>query len=131
MPGPAPRKVLIVDDERDIVEPIVLRLAAAGVEVATARDGEEGLRLARHFRPDAVLMDLAMPEMDGWQLCRRLREDGGGPPPRMVLMTAWVTKDLERRAQSEGFFRVLVKPFEDADMMAALELAPAPQGPAR
>jgi len=131
MPGPAPskapKKVLIVDDERDLVEPLALRLSAgARFEVATAFDGDEGFRKALEDPPDAVLIDLAMPELDGWQLCRRLRENAHTRGARIVIMTAWVSKDLERRALQEGVTKVLLKPFEDADLLDALGAAPAP-----
>lgn len=131
-PTKAPRKVLIVDDERDLVEPIALRLSAGGrFDVSVAYDGEEGWRKALADPPDAVLVDLAMPEMDGWQLCRRLREDSRTRHARVVIMTAWVSKDLERRALAEGVTKVLLKPFEDEELTAALATVPAHAGERR
>ncbi|MDE2489687.1 MAG: response regulator [Elusimicrobia bacterium] len=115
--------LLIVDDERDLVEPLLLRLRRAGLRVGAAYDGAAGLRQARRQPPDAVLLDLSMPEMDGWELCRRLREDPRTRSCRLIIMTAWVTRDLERRALAEGAERLLLKPFEDGDLAEALGLA--------
>jgi CheY-like chemotaxis protein len=122
MPGPAPtRKILIVDDERDLVAPLAIRLSAGGkFQVAAAYDGAEGLRKALVFQPDVAVIDLSMPEMDGWELCRRLHENPRTRQTRVVIMTAWVSKDLEKRALAEGVTKVLLKPFEDADFLAAL-----------
>lgn len=116
------RKILIVDDERDLVGPISLRLAASGrYEVAVAYDGAEGLAKAVAFRPDAALIDLAMPGLDGWQLCRALRADPRTRGVRIIVMTAWLSPDLGRRAQTEGVSELLLKPFEDGDLLRALE----------
>jgi CheY-like chemotaxis protein len=117
---------LIVDDERDLVEPLLLRLRATGLyDVAAAYDGRDGLERAGQFRPDVALIDLAMPEIDGWHLCRKLREDPRTRGTKVIIMTAWLSPDLGRRAASEGVTRLLLKPFEDADLLTALELEPA------
>ena len=122
MPGPgSPKKLLIVDDERDLVEPLLLRLRASGAwEVSAAFDGDDGFRKALIEEPDVALIDLAMPELDGWGLCRRLREHPRTRRTRVVIMTAWTTRDLERRARAEGVARVLLKPFDEAVLFEAL-----------
>lgn len=122
MPKRARRKVLIVDDEQDLVRPLALRLAADGrYEVAVAFDGEAGLARASQFRPDVALIDLSMPRLDGWQLCRRLREDPRTRETVLIIMTAWLSPDLGKKAVSEGVSRLLLKPFEEADLLKALE----------
>ena len=118
------KRVLIVDDERDLVEPMTMRLEADGrFEISEAFDGDEGFRKALYLQPDAALIDLAMPGMDGWQLCRRLHEHPTTRRTRVILMTAWVSKDLERRALSEGVTKVLLKPFENEELLATLDEA--------
>lgn len=115
------KKLLIVDDERDLVKPLALRLAATGrFEVAVAYDGAEGLETAARFRPDIALIDLAMPLLDGWTLCRRLREDPATRGTKVIIMTAWLSSDLGRRALEEGAVELLLKPFEEADLLKAL-----------
>lgn len=121
------KKVLIVDDERDLVEPLALRLSIDGrFEVFKAFDGEEGWRQALALRPDAILVDLAMPDIDGWQLCRRLRENASTKEARIIIMTAWMPGDLKLRAQMEGIVKILLKPFEDEELLAALGARPVP-----
>jgi len=122
MPKLALKKILIVDDERDLVGPLATRLTAAGrYEVAVAYDGASGLERAMEFRPDVALIDLAMPGLDGWQLCRRLREDARTKGAKVIVMTAWLSPDLGKRAHAEGVNQVLLKPFEEADLLRALE----------
>jgi CheY-like chemotaxis protein len=122
MRKPTPKKILIVDDERDLVQPLALRLAVQGrYEVAVAYDGEDGLAQAVRFRPDVALIDLSMPGLDGWNLCRRLRADARTRRTKVVIMTAWLSPDLGRRALSEGVTQLLLKPFEEADLLKALE----------
>ena len=121
MPTPARRKILIVDDERDLAAPLARRLAAVGgFEVAVALDGIDGARQALEMRPDAVLLDLAMPGMDGWELCRVLRADPRTSGTRIIVMTAWLSQDLGRRAAAAGAARLLLKPFKEDELMEAL-----------
>lgn len=129
MPTPK-KKILIVDDERDLVGPVALRLAAAGrYETAVAYDGAEGLAKALEFRPDVALIDLAMPCLDGWQLCRSLRENPLTHGVKIVIMTAWLSPDLGRRAAAEGVGELLLKPFEEDALLEALEREPAGSAP--
>lgn len=121
MPAPI-KRLLIVDDEKDLVKPIALRLTATGrFKVAVAHDGGAGLEEAIRFRPDVALIDLAMPVMDGWTLCRRLKEDPRTRGVKIIIMTAWLSPDLGRRALAEGAVEVLLKPFEEEDLLKAAE----------
>lgn len=123
MPAPATelKRILIVDDERDLVAPLALRLRSLGrFEVAVAYDGAEGLAEASRFRPDVMLIDLSMPKLDGWALCARLREDPRTRGIKLVIMTAWLSPDLGRHATAEGVDELLIKPFEDEDLLRAL-----------
>lgn len=119
MAGAGRTKLLIVDDERDLVEPIARRLRA-GYDVFLAYDGEEGLAVARRVLPDLVLLDLAMPVMDGWELLSRLRREPETRELRVLIMTAWLSDDLEKRAREAGAEAVLLKPFEESALEAAL-----------
>ena len=71
----SPAKILLVDDEPDILEILEFNLRKEGFEVATAGNGEEGLALARKFGPDLIVLDIMMPVMDGVEVCRQLRAD--------------------------------------------------------
>lgn len=116
------KKVLIVDDERDLVELLSLRLSKERrFEVFTAFDVEEGWRKALAVRPDAVLVDLVMPDGGGRQLCRRLRENARTREASLVIMTAWMPMDIKIDAPMEGATQILLKPFEDEELLAALD----------
>ena len=115
------KRVLIVDDERDLTLALALRLSAGwGFTVSVANDGAEGLRKASVFRPDAILLDIAMPDIDGWEVCRRLRDHPDTRQIPLILMTAWAAKDLRERAAAEGVAKILLKPIEDEELLTVL-----------
>ncbi|MDP3541033.1 MAG: response regulator [Elusimicrobiota bacterium] len=116
--------MLIVDDESDLTEALAIRLSSGwGFTVAVAHDGEEGLRKAAAFRPDMILLDIAMPHVDGWEMCRRLRDDPETRFIPIVIMTAWSTDDLHRHALEEGVTKVLLKPADDDELLSVLRSA--------
>lgn len=75
-------KILIVDDERIIAETIAYNLQKEGHEVFTAFDGETALELAKTHQPHLVILDLMLPKISGWEVCRALRQGGGDPNTR-------------------------------------------------
>ena len=79
-------KVLIVDDERAIVDILKYNLEKNGFDASSAFDGAEGLRLARESDPDLILLDVMLPEMDGFEVCRTLRDEGNNVP--IIMITA-------------------------------------------
>jgi CheY-like chemotaxis protein len=103
-------KVLVVDDNHDAAMSLSMLVELLGHEVRTAYDGLEALGLAEAFRPEVVLLDLGMPEMDGYEACRRLREQPWGNPMAVVAVTGWGREDDRRRTQLAGFDQHLVKP---------------------
>ncbi len=112
MPDPRPR-LLIIDDEEDLVEALAVRFSASGFEVDTAADGEAGLRKVSERPPDIVLLDLAMPKMDGWEVCRRIRAKAETARLPIVLMTAAILPEVEAKAKRCGADEVVRKPFDD------------------
>jgi CheY-like chemotaxis protein len=110
-----------VDDEPDLVEALVLRfLAENGCEVETAQDGEEALCKAFNFRPDAVVLDVAMPEMDGWEVCRRLRADSRTRDVPIVIASAWLNGNMKERAEKAGASCFFLKPFVEKELVEAV-----------
>ena len=75
-------RVLVVDDEPNIVELLTVSLKFQGFAVMTANDGNEALKIAREFRPDAYILDVMMPGMDGFELLTKLRGESATPTPR-------------------------------------------------
>jgi two-component system alkaline phosphatase synthesis response regulator PhoP len=92
-------KILVVDDEPDILELVEFNLLKEGFHVQTARNGKEALQLARQDTPDLVLLDVMMPEMDGMETCREMRDE---PTLRNVLI-AFLTARNEDYSQIAGF----------------------------
>jgi type II secretory ATPase GspE/PulE/Tfp pilus assembly ATPase PilB-like protein/FixJ family two-component response regulator len=115
-------KALVVDDEAAIrhIERLMLEEAGLRLAVVTAQDGAEALALAALERPDVVVLDLGMPDMDGIEVCRRLRADSSTAFVPVIMVTAY--GDLERRAAAfeAGVDDYIVKPFERRDLVARI-----------
>jgi CheY-like chemotaxis protein len=123
-PGPS-RRVLVVDDNVDAADSIALLLRLGGHEVRMAYDGPTALLIAQAFRPHAVLLDIGMPGMDGYEVAVRLRRQPGPPPELLVALTGWGQETDQRRSQEAGFDHHLVKPAEPAAVQRLLaELGP-------
>lgn len=115
------KKILVVDDEADIVELLSRRLEDWGYGVLQATNGEDGLRLAQRERPDLVLLDIRMPRMSGLQVCAKLRNQTEQPRIPVIFLTA-----LGRPEQIENGFQqepddYIVKPFEASDLKYRIE----------
>ncbi len=106
------RRVLVVDDNGDAAESLALLLQSAGAEVHTALDGPAGLAAARRFLPHAVLLDLGMPGMDGFEVARRLRAEPGLAGLALVALTGWGQEEDRKRTRGSGFDHHLTKPVD-------------------
>lgn len=120
-PTPAsPLRVLCVDDHVDTAESLGTLLSLNGYHVETATDGEAALARAPGFRPQACVLDITMPGIDGNELARRFRAEPGGNDVLLVALTALGDyRSLERMADS-GFDLHFAKPVEPTDLYAAL-----------
>ena len=113
-----PSRILIVDDNPTNVKVLQTRLAAEGYEVLTAADGEEGLAAARQHTPDLILLDVMMPKLDGFEVCRRLRADAAFPFTPIILVTAMAdSKDVIAGLEAGGD-EYLTKPVDHAALAA-------------
>ncbi|MBV9109453.1 MAG: response regulator [Gemmatimonadetes bacterium] len=113
------RRILIVDDEDDIREVAQMSLEmVAGWEVIPASSGEEGVRLAAEHRPDAILLDVMMPGMDGPATAARLGGDPATADIPIILLTAKVQPADRRRFEGLGVAGVLSKPFDPMELAA-------------
>jgi two-component system response regulator MprA len=111
--------VLVVDDELLVRESLALALRAHGHTVSVAADGVGALERVGTDRPDAVLLDVMMPRLDGLQACERLRADGYTLP--ILLLTAVDSAEAQAHARVVGADEYLVKPFDFDDVLARLE----------
>ncbi|MFD3747892.1 response regulator transcription factor [Nocardia sp. NPDC058633] len=113
-------RVLVVDDEPMIVELLAVSLRYQGFEVATAADGAEALDRARAFRPQALIVDVMMPGMDGFGLLRRLRADGFDAP--VLFLTARDEVDDKITGLTLGADDYVTKPFSLEEVVARLRV---------
>ncbi len=123
----ATQRVLVVDDNRDIAESTSKLLNLSGHETKVALSGEEALRVVASFRPDTVLLDIGMPGMDGYQLCRELRRKVRGQQPRFVAVTGYGAAQNRARAREAGFDEYLLKPVDLDTLNDLLKPSPGPQ----
>jgi adenylate cyclase len=113
-----PARILIVDDNHTNVKILQTRLAAEGYEIITAADGEEGLAAARQHGPDLILLDVMMPKLDGFEVCRQLRADASFPFTPIILITAMAdSKDVIAGLEAGGD-EYLTKPIDHAALAA-------------
>jgi CheY-like chemotaxis protein len=116
----SPSTVLIVDDDEDCRRIYGLALEHAGYNVLTANDGHEGLRLAKFYEPDVILMDIAMPVMDGLAALRQLRSLGSTRDLPIVAVTAMATKHEVMDLSMSGFDELLTKPVAPNEIVAVV-----------
>ena len=112
------KKILLVDDEKDIVKVVSLRLKAAGYEIVTAFDGEDALNKARSVEPDLIILDLMLPKIDGYKVCGLLKNDVRYSKIPIIMFTARAQADDVTLGKELGANDYLTKPF---DAMVLLE----------
>ncbi len=114
-PSTPAKRVLVVDDEESILELVEYHLQRAGFEVALATTGVEGYRMATATNPDLVILDLMLPDMDGFEVCRRIRRQSDVP----VLMLTARTDDVDKIVGLEiGADDYVTKPFNPRELVA-------------
>ena len=116
-----PKKVLLVDDERDLVETLEFRLRAAGFEVITAFDGLEALQKAREQRPDLMITDVMLPKMDGYQVCRMLKFSAEFQELPVVMLTARGQDADKQIGRDVGADLYITKPFDGGELIKKVE----------
>ncbi len=105
-------RILVVDDEPDIVRIVVKIMEARGHQVATARDGIEAIELIKANPPEVVILDLNLPKLDGFEVCRQIKSNPATAHVPVVMMTAaYVSVDDARIGHAVGADEYVVKPF--------------------
>lgn len=105
-------KILIVEDERDLMTMIKLRLEAAGYQTSEAYDGQQGLEKARKEKPDLIILDLMLPKMDGYRVCRLLKFDEKYKNIPIIMFTARAQDSDKKMGEEVGADAYVIKPFE-------------------
>jgi two-component system CheB/CheR fusion protein len=121
------RRVLVVDDVRPSARTLAMMLTGLGQETRTEHDGPSALAAAPVFRPDVVLLDIAMPGMDGYEVARRMRRDTNGRTAVLVALTGFGQEEDRRRAFEAGFDHHLVKPTSVDALRELLSGLPVPE----
>jgi len=123
--GPARQRVLIVDDNEDAADSLGMLLEASESDVRIAHSGGEALAIFEQFDPGFVLLDIGMPDMDGYEVARAIRRLNSGRHPVLIAFTGWGQEADRIRAREAGFDHHLVKPTDLRTLKAILGVAPS------
>ncbi len=115
------KKILLVDDEPDILFTVKKRLQLNKFEVETAENGVMALEKVKTFEPDIILLDVMMPELNGYQVCRALREDEKTRQIPVIMLTAKAQESDKFWGEEVGATVYLTKPFDDKELVATVK----------
>jgi len=119
MQAPEPH-VLVVDDDPVIVRLLELNFRLGGFRVSTAGRGDQAVEMAVAGEPDAIVLDVSMPGIDGYEACRRLREDHGMTDLPVVMLTAHTQDEDNDRGDALGIVAYVTKPFDPEVLVATV-----------
>ncbi len=110
-----PLKILAIDDDTAMTELLTMLLQSRDFEITTSNSGEEGIALVREIGPDIILLDLMMPDMDGWETCKRIRKFSNTP---IVVLSALNNPGMVASALDAGADDYLIKPVPSSLLVA-------------
>jgi twitching motility two-component system response regulator PilG len=114
-------KILVIDDEENLIELLHVNLQARGFEVIIAEDGEKGLDEAFSVHPDLIILDIRLPKMSGWKVCQKLKSDSRTKDIPVVFLTAVSQKRDFVRADEVGANYYITKPFDPIRLVEKIE----------
>ena len=109
-------KILVADDNVDSAESLAMMLEIMGHEVRAVHDGVQAVELAPEFQPDVIILDIGMPNLNGYEACRRIRNQSSSKSTTLVALTGWGQDEDKRRSHEAGFDHHLVKPVDLAEL---------------
>jgi len=115
------KKILVVDDETSLVDLLLIRLEANGYETFAAYDGQEGLDKARSLKPDLIILDLMLPKLDGYRVCRMLKFDEKYKHIPVIMFTARAQESDKKLGLEVGADAYIVKPFEPEILLSKIK----------
>jgi CheY-like chemotaxis protein len=124
------KRVLVVDDNDDLRELVRITLERGPFEVLEAADGQQALAAVQQTRPDLVLLDIEIPEVDGFAVCQRIKHDPTTAPIKVIMLTAAVQPEDRARAAAAGADGYVTKPFSLKSLISRLETELALTSPA-
>ncbi len=115
-------RVMIVDDEKEILEITRRMLEKEGIKVITANSGKEALEILKKEKPDYIFLDIMMPEMDGWEVLRRIKEDPNLKDIPVAMLTVKpITESIEREEFDKYIVDYVTKPFSKRDLIETIK----------
>jgi two-component system alkaline phosphatase synthesis response regulator PhoP len=114
-------RVLVVDDEADLIRILQFGLEAIGYQVETASDGQEALKKAREQKPDIILLDLMLPKLDGYKVCRLLKFDERYKNIPIIILSARTQEGDQLLAMEMGANRFITKPYDFSEVLSHIE----------
>jgi len=117
------KKILIVDDERDIVKALTIRLSRAGYEVVTAFDGAQGIFMALKEKPDLIILDIRMPAGNGFSVAEKLKESADTVAVPVIFLTGSPERNSEEKAMALGARFYVKKPYDPEELLDAIQRA--------
>jgi len=115
------KKILIIDDEQDLVDFVKLRLEANNYRVVTAGDGKEGLSVFARENPDLVLLDILIPKIDGFKVCQALKKAPSTADIPIIMLTAKDRTEDVKLAKEAGADGYIIKPFDSATLLLTIK----------
>ncbi|MDD5729819.1 MAG: response regulator [Candidatus Omnitrophica bacterium] len=120
----AGNKILVIDDEPNIVKVVESRLKANGYEIISASNGKDGLQKAKEAKPDLILLDISMPEMNGHEVLKKLREDEITKSIPVIMLTGKTeTEDVVKSVRDGGALDYILKPFVATSVLKKINSA--------
>jgi DNA-binding response OmpR family regulator len=116
-------RALVVEDDRDCADSFAILLGLFGFDSSVARDGAEGLDVAERLRPDVVFLDIGLPKLNGYLVCRQIRQSEWGSQLAVIAVTGWSQEADFIRSIEAGFDAHLVKPVGGEDLIRAVKQA--------
>lgn len=113
-------KILVVDDDQDVRLLMGVRLRKSGYDVVTAEDGEEAVRIVRQAKPDLILLDLGLPKMDGYEVCRTLKSGPETCGIPIIILSAKSQQTDREQASAAGAESYMAKPFNPVVILEAI-----------
>ena len=117
------KKILVVDDERDIVKALMIRLQGAGYDVVTAFDGAQGVFMAHKEKPDLIILDIRMPAGNGFGVAERLKRSDHTLTIPVIFLTGSPETNAEEKARAVGARFYIKKPYDPEELLDAIKRA--------
>lgn len=114
-------RVLVIEDSASVRRLIEVCLRVLDVELSAAEDGLRGLQLAKEATPDAIVLDIGLPGMDGWEVLRRLRSDDATADVKVLILTAHAQPEVAEQAVAGGADDFMTKPFRPTELRERIE----------